>query len=103
MFASLDAVALSKFAFEGKRFFLSIDIIMDAKLKMVVAFPESVFISVRTFINPIALRKAKIAYNFGLSECSRAKTTLQICHKFSSNILKHCCNAGAGRHKIELL
>ena len=24
-------------------------------------------------INPIALRKAKIAYNFGLSECSRVK------------------------------
>ena len=25
------------------------------------------------FINPIALRKAKIAYNFGLSECNRVK------------------------------
>ena len=24
-------------------------------------------------LNPIALRKAKIVYNFGLSECSRAK------------------------------
>ena len=24
-------------------------------------------------INPIALRKAKIVYNFGLSECNRAK------------------------------
>ena len=24
-------------------------------------------------INPIALRKAKIAYNFGLSECDRVK------------------------------
>ena len=24
-------------------------------------------------INPIALRKAKIAYNFGLSECNRVK------------------------------
>ena len=24
-------------------------------------------------INPIALRKAKIAYNFGLSECNRIK------------------------------
>ena len=25
------------------------------------------------WINPIALRKAKIVYNFGLSECSRVK------------------------------
>ena len=24
-------------------------------------------------LNPIALRKAKIAYNFGLSECNRVK------------------------------
>ena len=29
-------------------------------------------------INPIALRKAKIAYNFGLSECNRVKAELQI-------------------------
>ena len=26
--------------------------------------------------NPIALRKAKIVYNFGLSECNRVKTDL---------------------------
>ena len=26
-----------------------------------------------TTLNPIALRKAKIAYNFGLSECSMVK------------------------------
>ena len=26
-----------------------------------------------SFLNPIALRKAKIVYNFGLSECSRVK------------------------------
>ena len=25
------------------------------------------------FVNPIALRKAKIVYNFGLSECNRVK------------------------------
>ena len=25
------------------------------------------------FFNPVALRKAKIAYNFGLSECKRVK------------------------------
>ena len=28
----------------------------------------------RVFLNPIALRKAKIAYNFGLSERNRVKT-----------------------------
>ena len=27
-------------------------------------------------INPIALRKAKIAYNFGLSECNKVKDIL---------------------------
>ena len=27
-----------------------------------------------SLLNPIALRKAKIMYNFGLSECSRVKT-----------------------------
>ena len=26
-------------------------------------------------VNPIALRKAKIVYNFGLSECNRVKGT----------------------------
>ena len=29
-----------------------------------------------TGFNPIALRKAKIAYNFGLSECSRVKVKI---------------------------
>ena len=27
----------------------------------------------KIFFNPIALRKAKIVYNFGLSECNRVK------------------------------
>ena len=30
-------------------------------------------IHVFSIINPVALRKAKIAYNFGLSECNRVK------------------------------
>ena len=30
-------------------------------------------IEILRFINPFALRKAKIAHNFGLSECNRAK------------------------------
>ena len=28
------------------------------------------------FLNPIALRKAKVAYNFGLSECNRVDKSL---------------------------
>ena len=28
------------------------------------------------YLNPIALRKAKIVYDFGLSECNRVKVTL---------------------------
>ena len=34
--------------------------------------------------NPIALRKAKIVYNFGLSECNRAKYP---CHPFEFEAL----------------
>ena len=34
---------------------------------------EKVTIIIETDINPIALRKAKIVYNFGLSECNRVK------------------------------
>ena len=30
----------------------------------------------KSFINPTALKKAKIVYNFGLSECMRVKTCL---------------------------
>ena len=31
------------------------------------------------FDSPIALRKAKIVYNFGLSECSRVKLVMSVC------------------------
>ena len=34
--------------------------------------------SIPTKFNPIALRKAKIVYNFGLSECKRVKTKMEI-------------------------
>ena len=30
----------------------------------------------QSFLNPIALRKAKIVHNFGLSECNRVKSEL---------------------------
>ena len=33
-----------------------------------------VFDLLSLYINPVALRKAKIAYNFGLSGCSRVNT-----------------------------
>ena len=42
-------------------------------------------------VNPIALRKAKIAYNFGLSECNRVKKSQNIYHFqhfFFPNVLK---------------
>ena len=32
----------------------------------------------QTAINPIALRKAKIVYNFGLSECKRVKNPIAL-------------------------
>ena len=35
-------------------------------------------------LNPTALRKAKIAYNFGLSECNRVKKPKQQMTKFTS-------------------
>ena len=34
---------------------------------------ERLFYQSENYINPIALRKAKIVYNFGLSECNRVK------------------------------
>ena len=34
-----------------------------------------VFCMSKILFNPVALRKAKIAYNFGLSECNRVKPT----------------------------
>ena len=36
------------------------------------------FFSLLSDINPIALRKAKIVYNFGLSECNRIKHPKQL-------------------------
>ena len=34
---------------------------------------------IQVIFNPIALRKAKIVYNFGLSECSRVNSTCSLC------------------------
>ena len=38
-----------------------------------------------SFINPIALRKAKIVYNFCLSECNRVKETDSSLSSFKTN------------------
>ena len=44
------------------------------------------------FLNPIALRKAKIAYNFGLSECNRVKEKNLVQKKIRLN--KNCLHTG---------
>ena len=38
-------------------------------------------------INPFALRKAKIAYNFGLSECNRVKLVGSLVQKYKRDIV----------------
>ena len=48
----------------------------EATVPFSVLLPFSIYVSVEEQIfsfNPIALRKAKIAYNFGRSECIRVK------------------------------
>ena len=39
--------------------------------------------------NPIALRKAKIVYNFGLSECNRVKVNVHTLNGSNSAILSY--------------
>ena len=41
----------------------------NSEILFLIAF----LIGADSFLNPIALRKAKIVYNFGLSECNRVK------------------------------
>ena len=46
------------------------------------------------FVNPIALRKVKIVYNFGLSECNRVKNwqkDMEV-YPFTFNLQKHICS-----------
>ena len=43
------------------------------------------------YINPFALRKAKIVYNFGLSECKRVKN---LCCDHINTILLSCFYCG---------
>ena len=46
------------------------------------------FLLLDDLVNPIALRKAKIVYNFGLSECNRVKTHTHLYLDFSKTELK---------------
>ena len=57
-------------------------IVFNAKLQIAGGFEDNVSYSLKKtyfpkFINTFALRKAKIIYNFGLSECNRVKTVMQ--------------------------
>ena len=45
--------------------------------------------------NPIAFRKAKIVYNFGLSECSRVKKLKKMAF--------YCADLGINFHKVDSL
>ena len=46
---------------------------MLMQLQMTIMVFDAISKASSILINPIALRKAKIAYNFGLSECNRVK------------------------------
>ena len=53
-------------------------LVEDSHVISSLIFCENVFMNVVCCnpdwcLNPISLRKAKIAYNFGLSECNRVK------------------------------
>ena len=41
--------------------------------------------------NPIALREAKIVYNFGLSECERVKSEIKNYINIPLNTSQHVC------------
>ena len=45
-----------------------------------------------SLFNPIALRKAKIVYNFGLSECNRVKVLRQNFLHVTGKALTGCMN-----------
>ena len=46
---------------------------MYLKILSIVYYENVLKIYLTPFFNPIALRKAKIVYNFGLSECNRPR------------------------------
>ena len=48
------------------------DAVMYLKILSIVYYENKIYLT--PFFNPIALRKAKIVYNFGLSECNRVNS-----------------------------
>ena len=69
LFASVDNEALPKWGLVSKDFFsLRVDPLAHPNLNN---RQNCVSVSVFILLNPTALRKAKIVYNFGLSECKR--------------------------------
>ena len=46
---------------------------MESKMLFWSSFVSSYAGKNETYINPVAVRKAKIVYNFGLCECNRVK------------------------------
>ena len=52
-------------------------------LSLGLCLTDYLLVILRAVVNPVALRKAKIVYSFGLSECRRVKT-IQTLIRFSS-------------------
>ena len=55
--------------------------------------------------NPIALRKAKIVYNFGLSECNRVKEGIwhngnMLSHQLGNNYFMICSDENQNLHVV---
>ena len=58
--------------FEGRHFFVTLnELIVKASSLLLTLYCTQK--GQNCILNPIALRKAKIVYNFGLSECKRVK------------------------------
>ena len=55
-------------------------------MEMAELLPLKAYLYAYTKLNPTALRKAKIVYNFGLSECNRVERK----GKWIGNKKKHC-------------
>ena len=49
-------------------------VIRGSRFDIIIASWTQFLLGANSFLNPIALRKTKIVYNFGLSRCSRVKS-----------------------------
>ena len=59
-------------------------------------------LDIRGYFDPLALRKAKIAYNFGLSECSRVKISVFKITGVDCNMTKNIFPISAFSTRISL-